>query len=67
MSIHHNIRAERLARGWTQQQLAERVGIARQSIIAIEKGRFDPTLETALRLAAAFERSVDELFRLEEE
>ncbi|MEM6705632.1 MAG: helix-turn-helix transcriptional regulator [Acidobacteriota bacterium] len=67
VTIRHDIRAERRSRGWTQQQLAERVGLARQSIIALEKGRFDPTLETALRLAAVFDRTVDHLFQLEEE
>ena len=46
----------------TQDQLAERVGVARQSIISIEKGHFLPSIETALRLSAALNVPVERLF-----
>jgi len=49
----------------TQQALAEQVGVARQTIIAIEQGRFCPSLETALRIAKVFDKHVDDIFVLE--
>ncbi len=49
----------------TQQALAEEVGVARQTIIAIEQGRFCPSLESALRIAKVFDKHVDEIFVLE--
>ena len=48
----------------TQQDLAKRIGVARQTIIAIEQGRFCPSLESALRMAQVFEAPVDEIFSL---
>lgn len=49
----------------TQQALAEQVGVARQTIIAIEQGRFCPSLETALRIAKVFGKHVDDIFVLQ--
>jgi putative transcriptional regulator len=46
----------------SQEALARRVGVARQTIIAIEGGRYAPSLELAMRLARSFGRSVDEVF-----
>lgn len=51
----------------TQQELASAIGVARQTIIAIEQGKFCPTLESALRMAQFFEVPVEELFLLPEE
>lgn len=59
--------AARTDRGITQQQLAEATGLARQSIISIEKGRFLPTIENALRIAAALGVPVERLFWLSKE
>lgn len=53
--------------GMTQQQLAEAVGVTRQTIIAIESGRYSPSLEVALRIARIFDRSVEDIFRLASE
>lgn len=50
--------------GMTQQQLAEAVGVSRQTIIAIESGRYSPSLEVALKLAHRFERPVEAVFEL---
>jgi putative transcriptional regulator len=50
----------------TQEQLAELVSVARQSIISIEKGRFIPTIETALHLSAALKVPVERLFWLKD-
>lgn len=46
----------------TQAKLADRVGITRQTIVALETGRYAPSLELAMKLAAVFNCSVDELF-----
>lgn len=51
-------------RGWSQGRLAEEVGVSRQTINAIETGRFDPSLPLALRLARLLGRPVEEIFRL---
>lgn len=50
----------------TQQELAERVGVTRQTILAIEKGNYNPSVELALRLARVFGTTVEELFALDE-
>jgi putative transcriptional regulator len=48
----------------TQQALAERVGVSRQTIIAIEQGRYSPSLEVAMKIARAFDAAVEEVFEL---
>ena len=61
--ITNSIRALRFARGeMTQAQLAEQVGVTRQTIIAIEQGRYSPSLEMAFQIARAFEVPLDEVF-----
>lgn len=52
--------------GMTQQELAERVGVTRQTIISIERGRYKPSIELALRLARVFGVSVETLFELDD-
>jgi putative transcriptional regulator len=64
--VENRVREVRSRLGLTQDQLAERIGVARQSIISIEKGRFLPTVETALRLSAALQAPVEDLFWLKE-
>jgi putative transcriptional regulator len=51
--------------GMTQQQLAEAVGVSRQTIIAIEGGRYSPSLEVALKIARTFDHPVEAIFSLE--
>ena len=58
------LRTLREDRGWSQGKLAEEVGVSRQTINAIESGRFDPSLPLALRLARLLGRPVEEIFRL---
>ncbi len=50
----------------TQQQLADIVGVARQTIIAIEKGKYAPSLALAFRLARAFGKALEEVFHYED-
>ncbi|SBT95487.1 transcriptional regulator, XRE family [Streptomyces sp. DI166] len=54
-----DLRAER---GWTQADLAQHVGVSRQTINAIETGRFDPSLPLAFRLAKLFDLKIEEIF-----
>lgn len=54
----------RLRAGLTQVELADKVGVTRQTIIAIEKGDYTPSVALALRLAKVFKTSVEELFVL---
>ncbi|MBN1266913.1 MAG: helix-turn-helix transcriptional regulator [Anaerolineales bacterium] len=65
--VGNRVRDRRTEQGLTQAELAERVGIARVSILSIEKGRYIPTIETALRISNALETPIDELFWLREE
>lgn len=55
----------RQARGLTQQVLAANLGVSRQTIISIERGRFDPSLPLALRMSSFFDTTVDAIFRLD--
>ena len=48
----------------TQQALAEAVGVSRQTIIAIEQGRYSPSLEVAIKIARSFNRRVEDVFSL---
>lgn len=50
----------------TQQELADRVGATRQTIIAVEAAKYAPSLELAIRIARVFELGVDDVFRFEE-
>ena len=49
----------------TQAELAQRVGVTRQTIIAIEQGRYSPSLEMAFQIARAFDVTLDDVFRYE--
>ena len=63
--IQNHVRRHRLvANGMTQQELADRVGVTRQTILSIEKGKYTPTIGLALQLARVFEVPVEELFHL---
>jgi putative transcriptional regulator len=51
----------------TQAELGEKIGVTRQTVAAVEQGRYSPTLETAFRIADVFEVGLDEVFRWAEE
>ena len=62
--VTNNIRALRFANGeMTQADLADRLGVTRQTIIAIEHGRYSPSLEMAFQIARVFGVPMDEVFR----
>jgi putative transcriptional regulator len=65
--VRNHIKQHRLRRGLSQEELARAVGVSRQSINSIERGRYTPSLALALRFARLFGRSTDELFELQEE
>lgn len=52
---------------WTQESLGKRVGVTRQTIIAMERGKYNPTLELAFRLAYEFSVSIEEIFKYRSE
>lgn len=66
--ISNNIRKLRFNHNeMTQQQLAEKVGVTRQTIVAIEKGKYSPSLELAFRIALVFNVHLEEVFFIEED
>ena len=66
-TISNRIRTLRFHHGeMTQQELAERVGVTRQTIIALEAGKYAPSLELAFRIARTFGVGVEDVFRWEE-
>ena len=66
--IRNKIRTFRFFRDeMTQQQLAEKVGVTRQTIIAMEQGKYSPSLELAFRIALAFNVPLDEVFSYDPE
>ncbi|MCA1060621.1 helix-turn-helix transcriptional regulator [Rossellomorea aquimaris] len=52
--------------GYSQERLAARLGVSRQTIISIEKGKYDPSLNLAFQLAHVFETTIEEIFVYEE-
>jgi putative transcriptional regulator len=67
MAVKNHLKRLRFeANGMTQQELAERVGVTRQTIISIEKGKYRPSVELALLLARVFSVSVEQLFELDD-
>ncbi len=64
-TVQNKVKELRTALGWTQQQLADAVGVSRQSINSIERQRYEPSLALALAFARVFGRATDEIFKLE--
>jgi putative transcriptional regulator len=57
------MRVLRAERDWTQADLAAKVGVSRQAIIAVENGKYEPGLGLAFRIARAFGRNIEEVFQ----
>lgn len=67
MNVRNRVKDLRIERGWTQEQLAETVGVSRQSINSIERNRYVPSLPLALTFARIFDCPFDQIFSLEDE
>lgn len=65
--IKNRIKILRAERNWTQEALAEKVGISRQAVISIEKYKYTPSLELAFKMAKALDVSIVDVFLFEEE
>jgi putative transcriptional regulator len=52
----------RAERGWTQADLAERLDVSRQTVVSIEKGKYDPSLPLAFKIAGLFDLAIEEIF-----
>lgn len=59
-NIIKNLRSDH---GWTQSDLGERLGVSRQTVNALEKGKYDPSLPLAFKLARTFGKSIEEIFQ----
>lgn len=59
----NRVRSLRRDKHWTQEELGRALGVSRQTVIAIEKGKYDPSLRLAFAIAAVFELRVDEVFK----
>ncbi|MBF6673511.1 MULTISPECIES: helix-turn-helix transcriptional regulator [Glutamicibacter] len=60
--MENNLGEYRKERGFSQQALADQLGVSRQTIISLEKGRYDPSLPLAFKLAAVFNCRIEDLF-----
>ena len=64
--MKNRLKVLRAERDWSQADLAERLEVSRQSVNAIETGKFDPSLPLAFKLARLFETTIEEIFSDEE-
>lgn len=60
--MENGLRVLRAQRNWSQQELAERLEVSRQSVNAIETGKYDPSLPLAFRIAELFDQPIEEIF-----
>lgn len=65
--MRNDVRDLRQAEGLSQAELAARLGVSRQTVIAIEQGRYDPSLPLAIRIARTFALTVEEVFHVDPE
>lgn len=60
--MHNHIKLLRTEQGWSQAKLAEQLGVSRQSVNAVETGKFDPSLPLAFAIARLFGKPIEEIF-----
>ena len=65
-NIISNLKTVRESRGMTQQELADRIGMRRETILHLENNRYNPSLEMALKIAQVFDLRVEDLFQLKD-
>jgi putative transcriptional regulator len=62
LHMKNRIRVLRAEKGWSQAELAKKVGVSRNSINAVENGKFDPSLPLAFRIVEVFELKIEDVF-----
>ena len=65
--MKNQLRVLRAEHGWSQAELAERLGVSRQTVNAIEQEKYDPSLPLAFKVARLFGRPIETIFELKEE
>jgi putative transcriptional regulator len=65
--VNNKLKGLRAERDWSQADLAEKLGVSRQTVNAIETGKYDPSLPLAFRIAKLFGKKIEEIFSPEEE
>ena len=65
--MNNKLRVLRAERDWSQARLGEELGVSRQTVNAIETGKYDPSLPLAFKIAAVFELTIEEIFEPGEE
>ncbi|HDR4465166.1 TPA: helix-turn-helix transcriptional regulator [Bacillus cereus] len=65
--LENNIAVGRAEKKWTQQQLADEVNVSRQTIVALEKNKYNPSLVLAFKIANSLEKDINDVFRYEED
>ncbi|WP_036166845.1 helix-turn-helix transcriptional regulator [Massilia sp. 9096] len=65
--MKNQIRELRAARGWSQAHLAEQLSVSRQTVIAIETGRYDPSLPLAFAISKLFDQAIETIFYPDQE
>lgn len=65
--MKNNVAERRASRKWTQADLADALGVSRQTVISIERGRFDPSLPLAFLIARTFGCTIEDVFAAEDE
>lgn len=60
--MRNRLKVLRAEKGWTQQDLGDRLGVSRQAVNALETEKHDPSLDLAYRIAAVFDRPVEDIF-----
>lgn len=60
--MRNHLKQLRKERGWSQAELADRLDVTRQTVIALERGRYDPSLPLAFRISREFELPIEQLF-----
>ena len=64
VKIENDLQELRSSKGLTQQELADAIGVTRATVVALERGDYNPSLELAFRLSKFFNKKIDDLFRV---
>lgn len=64
--MKNRLRVLRAEQGWSQAEVAERLGVSRQTVNAVETGKYDPSLPLAFQMAALFGRRIEDIFQPED-